>query len=132
MITKKLKHLLISSMLLMLNTVCLANPADACQVILHKRTTPPINSILKPSKAPSFSQCPVNVYWDEENKQIIFINQDCLQTDYSIYDANNHLILEESFSVNQHSAHVESLDTGTYTILVECEGIIYEGFISIN
>lgn len=132
MTTNYLKKFVILVAILMQMPTVNAQPEYAVPVNLHRKYTPVINGNLKPSKVPARQNVPVNLFYDPDNCTLFFESEETQMVTYYIYDECELLQDSGTYAGNSYEVMLEGLFSGQYTIVIEVDGIAYQGIFIVE
>lgn len=128
--TNYIKHFLIVIVFAMQCLTVSAETAEMSPVYICQKSTPKIKGNQGPSRAPAKHLVPISVFLDD-NGCLFFENYSECEVAYIICDNDENLVCQDSFTGYNHSVHLDSLQSGQYTINIECNGVVYEGVVEL-
>lgn len=99
-------------------------------VPLYNKSKPVVSNIPKPSKVPVNISIPLNVYLDEDSKQLMFVGSLDEVYEYSIYSEDNEEILHDVIECSGNTVRYLDLSaypSGIYILRVSIGSHTFEG-----
>lgn len=109
-----------------------ANVTNETQISLRRH--PPIGGATKPSKAPVPTYAPIVLTYDELNNKLNFYDENNDIVSFCVYNNVDDSVLHEICDFDENHSYSTSLDlnAGSYTIIVQINGIEYFGTFDIE
>lgn len=98
----------------------------------HRRNPPKLDGNMKPHKAPGHQTPPVQIYYDTESGELIIENEGEISGSYYIENEQGVIVWSSVFSESYHVDCLNSLSPGQYLLVIECDGIAFEGNLDIE
>lgn len=98
----------------------------------HRRIPPKLDGNMKPHKAPGLQTSPVQIYYDTESGELIIENPGEISGSYYIENEQGVVVWSSVFSESYHADCLNSLSPGQYLLVIECDGVAYEGNLDIE
>lgn len=118
--------------LLMQCTFTYAHTTEVTPIDLTRKNNQKVDLTPPPARVPSRNNPSLSIIYDEENQNLVFNNENCLEVTYSVIDGENNVLYQGSFTGRFYSANISFAPSGLYTIEVTCNGVTYEGYFEVE
>lgn len=111
--------------------IMLAQGSESTQVFLAPRPKPKQGGFTKPSKSPDRHPfVPISIFLDETSRNMTVYSSSHNSISYYVYDQDEHEVSSGVLTLLENESTTLSLEMlldGAYSILIDIDGIIYEG-----